>query len=278
MRKIILMTMLAAATFAAKAQDTKPYEEKLSQIETNYKGLEAAFQELAKKDPATMTDTEKTQLTTILTKADSLDAVQTSTVLEIAEKFKATKFPARYLQDIMYNLDYEQLKMVCDPKTGYYNEPEMGKVKQMLAALELRHPGMMYKDLTMDDLNGTQVKLSQWAGKGQYVLVDFWASWCGPCRQEMPNVVEAYKRYHDKGLEIIGVSFDSNKLQWSAAVEKLGMTWPQMSDLKGWKSAAAAAYGIRSIPANILLDPQGKIIAVDLRGEKLQSVLAEKIK
>ncbi len=270
--------MLAAATFAAKAQDTKPYEEKLSQIETNYKGLEAAFQELAKKDPATMTDTEKTQLTTILTKADSLDAVQTSTVLEIAEKFKATKFPARYLQDIMYNLDYEQLKMVCDPKTGYYNEPEMGKVKQMLAALELRHPGMMYKDLTMDDLNGTQVKLSQWAGKGQYVLVDFWASWCGPCRQEMPNVVEAYKRYHDKGLEIIGVSFDSNKLQWSAAVEKLGMTWPQMSDLKGWKSAAAAAYGIRSIPANILLDPQGKIIAVDLRGEKLQSVLAEKIK
>ena len=103
-------------------------------------------------------------------------------------------------------------------------------------------------------------------------------SWCGPCRKEMPNVVEAYKRFKDKGLEIIGVSFDSKKLQWSAAVEKLGMTWPQMSDLKGWESAAAAVYGIRSIPSNILIDPQGKIVAMDLRENKLQEVLAEKLK
>ena len=130
----------------------------------------------------------------------------------------------------------------------------------------------------MEDLNGKQVKLSDWVGKGKYVFVDFWASWCGPCRKEMPNVVEAYNRYKDKGLEIVGVSFDSNKLQWSAAVEKLGMTWPQMSDLKGWECAAAKVYGIRSIPSNILIDPQGKIVAMDLRGSKLQTVLAELLK
>ena len=94
----------------------------------------------------------------------------------------------------------------------------------------------------------------------------------------MPNVVEAYKRFKDKGLEIIGVSFDSKKLQWSAAVEKLGMTWPQMSDLKGWESAASAIYGIRSIPSNFLLDPEGKIVAMDLREQKLLDVLAEKLK
>ena len=251
MRKIILMTMLATVAWAAKAQDTKPYEQKMSQIEAQYKTLEADYRAFGKKDPTTFTD---------------------------VEKFKTTKFPAKYVADIMYDVEYDQLKALCDPKTGYYNEPEMTKVKQLFDSYKLRQPGSMYKDLTMDDLNGKQVKLSQWVGKGKYVLVDFWASWCGPCRAEMPNVVEAYKRFKDKGLEIIGVSFDSNKLQWSAAVEKLGMTWPQMSDLKGWQSAAGAVYGIRSIPSNILLDPDGRIVAMDLREAKLLEVLAEKLK
>ncbi|MBF1424543.1 peroxiredoxin family protein [Prevotella histicola] len=278
MKKIILLAILAVVSFTAKAQDTKPYEEKMAKLESAFKELEDAYHSFSKRDPATFTDAEKAQLNQIMAKADSLDSVQTATALEIAEKFKATKFPARYLADVMYNLEYDQLKQLCDPSTGYYNEPGMEKVKKLLASYELRHPGLMYKELTMEDLNGKQVKLSDWVGKGKYVFVDFWASWCGPCRKEMPNVVEAYNRYKNKGLEIVGVSFDSNKLQWSAAVEKLGMTWPQMSDLKGWECAAAKVYGIRSIPSNILIDPQGKIVAMDLRGSKLQTVLAELLK
>lgn len=110
--------------------------------------------------------------------------------------------------------------------------------------------------------------------KGQYVLIDFWASWCGPCRAENPNVVKLYDEYHDKGFEILGVSFDTKKDRWEKAIADDGLMWPQVSDLGGWQNAVGQLYGVRSIPHTVLLDPDQKIIAKNLRGEELREKIA----
>ena len=135
--------------------------------------------------------------------------------------------------------------------------------------------GVMAADFTQNDVNGKAVKLSSFRGK--YVLVDFWASWCKPCRAENPNVVKAYNQYKDKGLAILGVSldFESGHDAWLAAIQKDGLVWTQVSDLKGFKNEAALLYNVNAIPQNFLLDPGGKIIAKNLRGEDLDKKLSE---
>ena len=137
--------------------------------------------------------------------------------------------------------------------------------------------GKQFIDLEAADENGESHALSEYAGKGKWVLLDFWASWCGPCRAEMPNVKTAYRKYHDKGLEIVGFSFDEKKKAWLKAINDMNLTWIHLSDLKGWGSIAAEVYEIEGIPDNLLIDPKGKIVAHDLRGEELQQALAKYI-
>lgn len=131
-------------------------------------------------------------------------------------------------------------------------------------------------DLTMNDVNGKPVSIGSF--KGKYVLVDFWASWCPPCRKENPNVVAAYNQFKNKNFTILGVSLDEDKKAWQDAIAKDGLAWTHMSDLKRWQSDAVNAYKIEAIPFNVLIDPNGKIIASGLHEAELQKKLSEVLK
>jgi peroxiredoxin len=155
--------------------------------------------------------------------------------------------------------------------------PEGTELGRLIAAIKNTSLGTTAPDFTQNDPDGKPVKLSDFRGK--YVLIDFWASWCKPCRDENPNVVKAFKTYKDKNFTVLGVSLDQpgNKEDWLAAIKKDKLSWTQVSDLKFWKNDVALLYGVRSIPQNFLLDPEGKIIGKNLRGQDLEKKLAEVI-
>ena len=122
------------------------------------------------------------------------------------------------------------------------------------------------------------LSLSELVGKSKLLMVDFWASWCGPCRAENPNVVKAYNNYHEKGFDVLGVSLDMEKENWIKAIEDDGLIWHNISDLKYWNNEAAKAYGISSIPSNLLLDENGIIVAKNLRGDDLDKFIGDYLK
>lgn len=178
-----------------------------------------------------------------------------------------------------YRFSPDQLKELAgsiDEK--YKGDEKVQAVEARIKTLDATAVGQAFTDIKGKTPEGKDIALSDYAGKGKYVLVDFWASWCGPCRAEMPKVVELYKQYKDKGFEVVGISFDSKNEDWTKGIKDLGITWPQISDLKGWGSSGATLYGVNSIPHMLLIDKDGKIIERGITPDQAAEKLAELLK
>jgi thiol-disulfide isomerase/thioredoxin len=209
----------------------------------------------------------------------------TDYILNKIDENKDNLIPVAFIQNIPLLAGFEKFDEILSSGAPFTQHPYVQDLKRKLAEDSSKEKetesiknaviGKKFIDFEEPDQNGKMHKLSEFAGQGKWVLVDFWASWCGPCKAEMPNVAEAYKKYHDKGFEVVGVSYDDNKEKWVKAIADWNMPWIHLSDLSGWDNPASALYGIDAIPDNLLIDPEGTVVARGLRGEKLQAKLAE---
>ncbi len=182
------------------------------------------------------------------------------------------------LRGLVSGLEQTKNDLIVDYGKTYINtysndQPYVSQLNSMIAQMQQMRPGSKAPDFEQPTPEGKMVKLSDF--KGKIVMIDFWASWCRPCRAENPNVLRAYNKYHNKGFEILGVSLDKEKGKWVGAIQQDKLTWQHVSDLKGWASAPAALYGVNSIPATVLVDKEGNIMARNLRGPALEEKLKE---
>ena len=250
--------------------EIKPIEEKITAIQKEYQDAPVT----KKNDPAFQKSIEKRY-------SDAMNEV-----MVLFQSF-ISKHPDSYISLLVLNemvnsnsgVDITKLAVLYKNISDPLKKTDLGVFLGNKILKESRTAiGVVAPDFTQKDPNGKPVKLSDFRGK--YLLIDFWASWCAPCRQENPNVVKAYAQFKNKNFEILGVSLDNPtaRTAWLNAIEKDKLTWPQVSDLQGWKNQVALLYGVESIPQNFLLDPKGVIIAKNLRGEELISTLSNTLK
>lgn len=204
---------------------------------------------------------------------DLLDLEQKQLVIDYTKSHPSSLLSAfEIYSNFLYNFRLGQLDSTYQLLDPVARESYFGKqVQNTITKTKLTSVGNPAPEFSNNDANGKPVSLSSF--RGNYVLLDFWASWCGPCRRENPAVVKAYRQFHNKGFNIFGVSLDDTKSDWLSAIKKDELNWTQVSELKGWDAGVVSLYGIKAIPMNFLLDKNGVIVARGLRGDELSAEL-----
>jgi len=216
----------------------------------------------------------KEEQTALEAKLDDLRKQKRARANQYIAAHPKSAFSVSLVSDRAMMGEYYDVKNIYDLLALSAQQTTTGKqIANRLTVLQRSAIGQPMLNFTQNNTEGHPVRFADF--KGKYVFVDFWASWCGPCRAETPNVLKAYNQYKDKNFTVIGVSLDDNGEKWKKAIKDDNMPWTQLSDLKGWKNEVSTYYGIMGIPSSLLIDPQGKIIAKDLRGVALHKKLEE---